>query len=153
MVFNKNTDLFQNICLVQIRSIDHVVDLSSLTTIYHTPSKIQYGVSSGRTDAGNSHKKTLTLSYPGLSTEDFSKFDQLIRGAYNVYIKLENDDVYEIATVEFPMEVDTTYNINTGHQLRFTSTGPVRPKFLGNQAEKPEIELEHFDYFFDFKVA
>ena len=153
MVFNKNTDLFQNICLVQIRSIDNVVDLSSLTTIYHTPSKIQYGVSSGRTDAGNSHRKTLTLSYPGLSDEDFSKFDKLLRGAYNVFIKLENGDVYEVATVEFPMEVTTTYNINSGHQLRFTSTGPLPAKFLGNQLEYPEIELEHFDYFFDFEVA
>ncbi|UOB16601.1 hypothetical protein [Abyssalbus ytuae] len=153
MELGKNTSLFQNICLVQIRSVDDTVDLSSLTSIYHTPSKIRHNISYSHNDSGNLNRQTLTISYPGLSTSDFSQFNQLSRGVYNVFIKLDNGDVYMISPLEFPMELNTSYDKDSGHQLNFTNSSPVIPVFINNQSENDGIILDQFDYTFDFKVA
>ena len=157
MELSKNPQLITNICKVQIRSTDAVVSLPTLSDIYHTPSKIQYSISSKRTKNGPLHTKTLRLSYPGLSETDFIKFDELLRGVYQVFIKLQDNKVYEVSNTRYPMSCSTSYNIRSGHEVVFNTTAPLSIKYIGiddsGLTGKPGILEEQFDYYFDFNLA
>ncbi|MFI1771012.1 hypothetical protein [Thalassobellus citreus] len=152
MEFNKNNSLIQDICLVQIKSIDDVVSIPNLTTIYHTPSKITYKQSSKVTDAGVLITKTLSLSYPGLSTTDFEKFNDLLRGVYQVYVKTTTHDIYEVASNKFFMQCSSSFDIKKGHTLVFKNASPVPVKFHDNQTAEG-INIDGFDYHLDFNLS
>lgn len=154
MVFEKNSNLILNVCKVLIRSTEDVVDIPSLQKIYHTPSKITYSSSGRNTENGNLFTKNLRISYPGLSDADFSKFNELLKGRYQVYAELEDGDVYEVATTQFPMSCNTSFSFQNGHEVVFSSTAPAAIKFItkivpGQQA--PPLE-EMFDYDLDFNL-
>ncbi|QQV89973.1 hypothetical protein M1M27_gp29 [Cellulophaga phage Ingeline_1] len=151
MVLDKNSNLIVTPKRVQIKSVDQVVSVPILSTFYSTPSKIQYTISSAQTQQGNLHTKKLQIHYPGLSTEDFKKFSSLIRGVYQVFIKLHNNEVYEIATPNFPMVCSSSFNLKTGHQLNFSVVSPKEVSFLGIE-EDSEI-LEKFDWDFNFNLT
>lgn len=152
MDFLKNSDLHNSICLVQIRSVDTTVNIPDLTTIYHTPSKINFNYSSSTTASGVLHKRTLSLSYPGLSTVDFDKFNDLTRGVYQIYLKMDNGDIYEFSPAQIPSGCSINYNLKTGHELRFTSNAPIPIKFRENQPDDG-INVSGFDYDFDFYLS
>ena len=157
MLLEKNSQLINRICKVQIRSVDGVVDIPTLADIYHTPSSIQYTISSSRTKNGPLHTKTLRLGYPGLSEDDFSKFDTLLRGVYQVMVKLQDNKVYEVSNSRYPMSCSTSYNIGTGHEVVFTVASPLNITYIGVDDSgitgKPGIFDEQFDYYFDFNLA
>lgn len=154
MELGKNSQLISNICQVLIRSIDDTSDIPALQAIYYTPSKIQYSKSGRRTEAGNLYTQTLSLSYPGLSQLDFSKFDEILRGAYQVYLKLDNGEYYEVAPDYFPMQVETQYNLPDGHQLRFFSTSPYGIRYVATETEEnPDPLGILFNYELDFNLA
>jgi len=152
MSFIKNETLINNICLVQIKSVDNTIDLPQLTTVYHTPSKITYTQNTKLKRSGSEIKKTLSLFYPGLSTLDFDKFNNLTKGAYQVYIKLDNNDIYEVASDYAFMVCATSFNIKTGHKLTFTTTTSIPIKFRDTQPEEG-INIDGFDYNFDFYLS
>lgn len=152
MEFSKNGTLLETICLVQIKSVDGVADIPSLTTIYHTPSKIQYNQSTNHSENGILVNKTLTLSYPGLSTSDFDKFNSLTRGAFQVYIKTSENNIYEVASEYFFMKPTTSFTMGQGWQLQFKSTSPIAVKYRDNQPTEG-INIDGFDYDFDFYVS
>jgi len=152
MEFNKNANLVLDVCLVQIKSVDQTVDITQLTTVYHTPSKITYTGSTKNTPNGVLNDKRLTLNYPGLSSEDFDKFYDLVRGVYQVYIKTTTNDVYEVASDRFFMECSTTFNIKTGHSLVFKTQSSIPVKFRENQPADG-INISGFDYDFNFYVS
>lgn len=85
----------------------------------------------------------------------------MIRGMYHVFIVLENGEVYEVATEQFPMSCSTDFDINTGHQVVFSSIAPAEIKYLetiviptpGEPPPPPSILEEMFDYEFDFLLA
>lgn len=148
----KNEALINDICLVQIKSIDDVIDIPELTTIYHTPSKITYKESSKYTDAGVLITKKLTLSYPGLSNLDFSKFNSLLRGAFQIFVKTNTNDIYEISSANFFMQASTTFDFKSGHSIVFSNKTPIPVKFRETQ-EDTGITIDGFDYNFDFYIA
>lgn len=155
MVLEKNENLVLNICKVWIRSKDLTVDIPQLQKVYHTPSQITFISGNTNTPNGNLVNKTLRLSYPGLSSTDFQKMYQLARGVYQVYCELAKGDVFELASTMFPMSCDTTFDINRGHELVFSSRSPEEARFLytsdsGNTTPGQE---ELFDYDFDFDLA
>ena len=153
MVLEKNDNLILNICKVLIRSTDNVVDIPSLQKVYHTPSQITFGTNTAHTENGNLVDKSLRLSYPGLGATDFLKFDQLTKGAYQVYIELDNGELYEVATSKFPMGCSTGFDIDRGHELIFSSRSPSTMVYKGNSGGDP-VELEEmFDYDFDFNLG
>lgn len=152
MEFNKNTELIQNICLVQIRSIDDVVNIPNLTTIYHTPSSISLTGSTKNTESGSLITKKLSLSFPGLSTTDFSKFHSLVKGAYQVFVKTTTNDIYEIASEQYFMTCSTRFNINRGHTLSFEADSFIPYKYRDNQPT-PGINIDGFDYELDFYLS
>lgn len=153
----KNSTIITNVCKVRIRSIDDVVNMPTLTDVYYTPSKIRYTVSGSRTPQGNLHNRSLQLSYPGLSTEDFQKFDELLRGVYQIFVQLTNYEVYELSSTLFPMECSTRFDIKEGHQLVFSNSSPFNQRFIGvddgDISGKPPLFDEQFDYDFDFNLA
>lgn len=157
MEFAKNSNLIVNICNVYIRSTDAVVNLPELQAVYHTPSKISYTSNGTATENGNLHTKTLRLTYPGLSTLDFDKFNTLIKGVYQVYVALNTGEVYEVASTQFPMQCRTEYTIQSGHQLLFTSTAPFSIAYIDTVAPIPgqvATPLDQmFNYDFDFNLA
>ena len=157
MQLEKNTELINNICKVQIRSTDGVVDLPSLSSIYFTPSKIQYSISSSRNKNGTLHNKTLRLSYPGLEEDDFSNFDTLVRGVYQIYIQLQNGKVYEISNTRYPMSCSTSFSVTSGHEIVFSVSAPMNIKYIGVDDSgitgKPGLLDEQFDYDLDFNLA
>lgn len=152
MEFSKNTILIENICLVQIRSVDGIVNIPNLNTVYHTPSKVSLQKNSKNTPSGVLHNKRLNIYYPGLSSTDFDKFNDLLRGVYQVYVKLDNYDIYEVSSNEFPMECNTSYNLTRGHNIQFTSSSPIPIKYRDNQPVEG-INIDGFDYDFDFYVS
>ena len=152
MQFDKNSDLIHNICLVQIKSIDDTVDLSTLTSIYHSPSSINLTKNSNNTPNGILHKKNLNLFYPGISNDVFDRFNELVRGAYQVYIKTDNNDIYEVASTFFPMDCKTNYNITNGHSITFESSSPIPIKYIDNQPGEG-INISGFDYELDFYLS
>ncbi|MEX0274297.1 MAG: hypothetical protein AB3N16_07965 [Flavobacteriaceae bacterium] len=153
----KNHHIINTICKVRIRSVDKVVALPSLATLYHTPSKIRLSIRSKRTANGNLHNKSLRLTYPGLSQTDFAQFDALIKGVYQVMVQLENGEVHELASSQFPMTVSSSFNMDGGHELTFSVSAPLSITFIGtdsgNLAGKPGLLDEQFDYDFDFNLA
>lgn len=151
MEFLKNDDLLNNICLVQIKSADHVVDISDFIDLYSTPSKITCTNTSKLDAAGALHTKNLQLSYPGLSATDFNKFDALIKGNYQVLIKLYNNDIYELASLQIPMACSTSYSAGSGHALNFSVTSPMTIKYRDNQAGDG-ISVDGFNYDFNFNL-
>lgn len=152
MVLDKNTQVIHNVCLVQIKSADATIDLSELTTIYHTPSKITLSLSSAPTDNGTLHKKMLALNFPGLSTTDFNKFNEIVRGAFQVMVKLTTNDIYELASINFPMTCSIAFDINTGFRLLFQSDSQIPFKFRANQPEEG-ITTDGFNYDFNFYLS
>lgn len=152
MDFNKNTVLIQNICLVQIRSVDDVIDIPALKTVYATLSKISLTGNSKNTNAGILTSKRLTLTYPGISTTDFNKFQSLVRGAYQVYVKTTENDIYEVASVPFFMTCTTSFDNFNNHQLVFSSNSPEPIKFIENQ-EPIGILIDGFNYDLDFNLS
>ena len=148
MEFSKNSELVTNICTVQIKSVNTVVDLSDLTTLYHTPSSIRLSNSGSLTVDGPLHKRTLSLKFPGLSTTDFSKFATLLKGQYQILVKLTNGDIYEIASNYYPMSLTTAFGF-TAHQLSFSGSHPFGIKYRGNQPEDG-ITIDGFNYDFNF---
>ena len=152
MEFTKNDTLINTICLVQIKSIDAVVEIPALTTIYHTPSKISFSISNKQNAAGVLINKKLSLAFPGLSTEDFTKFSNLVRGAFQVFIKTTSNDIYEVASQAFFMSCSTSFNLNSGHTLNFESSSPIAVKFRDNQTQEG-INIDGFDYEFDFYLS
>lgn len=149
MEFLKNTILVEDICLVQIQSADAVISIPDLTTIYHTPSKITLTGSNRMTENGVLTDQRLSLVYPGLSDEDFTKFHDMVRGVYQVFIKTMNNDVYELSSTRFFMECENTFNIRTGQSLTFKNSTPIPAKYRGNYAGEG-INVGGFDYDFDF---
>lgn len=152
MQFNRNSSLVNNICLVQIKSVDAVVSIPSLTTMYHTPSKITYTQNSKAGDDGVLIKKKLSLYYPGLSDTDFEKFNSLCRGAYQVYVKTDKNEVYELASDYFFMTCSTSFNMQTGWQVNFEHDSSIPVKYRGIQ-ELDGITTDGFDYDFDFYLS
>ena len=152
MVFDKNSETLHNICLVQIKSADASVDIPELTAVYHTPSKIRFSNSSKNDDNGIIHRKSLSLFYPGLSSVDFEKFNDLVRGVYQIMVKLKNDDIYELSPFKFPMECKTDFTYQEGHVLLFTSDSPITVKYRGNQPIEG-IDEDGFNYTFDFYLS
>lgn len=152
MSFEKNTEFIHNICLVQIKSIDDVVDIPSLSTIYHTPSSIRFTGSTKKTNSGPITTSRLSLNYPGLSNSDFNKFKNLVRGAYQVYIKTSSNDIYEIASEDYFMTCSTSWNLRKGHVLNFESKSFIEPKYRGNQSSDG-INIDGFDYELDFYLS
>lgn len=152
MEFLKNDILVETICLVQIKSVDNVVDLSALTTLYHTPSKITYSQTTSQSSDGVLIKKTLSLTYPGLSTSDFDKFTSLTRGAFQVFIKTTTNNIYEIASNTFFMGASTSFNMNNNWQLQFKCSSPISVKYIDNQPTDG-INVDGFDYELDFYVS
>ncbi|KAB8156164.1 hypothetical protein EZY14_002795 [Kordia sp. TARA_039_SRF] len=152
MDLSKNNDIQHHICYVAIKSIDDVVDLSVFTNIYSALSKISFTNNVSPTTSGPLHTRQLSLYYPGLSTEDFTKMHQLTLGTYQIMVKLQNNDVYEIATLQFPMEFKTNYNIRTGNNIVFTNKCPLPVKYRGNQPEAG-INFEGFNYDFNFYLG
>lgn len=158
MVLEKNTAIINTICQVRIRSTDNVVDIPSLSQVYHTPSKIRYSASSSRTKNGNLHRKTLRLTYPGLSQEDFKKFDALIKGVYQVLVRMQNNEVYELASTQFPMSCTSSFNLEGGHDLTFNVSAPLDMKYLGVDesdltGKSGSFLVDQFNYDFDFNLA
>ncbi|WP_422105560.1 hypothetical protein [Winogradskyella sp.] len=151
MVFNKNGNLITNICLVQIKSVNNNVDISNLTTVYHTPSKITLTNSSSTTESGVLHRKRLSLSYPGLSESDFEKFNDLVAGEYQIMIKTEDNEVYELSSVELPLPCTTSYSTN-GHQIVFSGSSPIPYKYRGAQTDDG-INIDGFNYDFNFYLS
>lgn len=147
MDFLKNTDLIQNICEVKIKSVDTLVDLPDLTDVYFTPSKITLSKRSDFRESGTLHVKSLRLDYPGLSSLDFEKFNDLLRGQFLVTIKLTTNDIWDLCSTTYPMKVSTSYS--NGHQLVFEGTDPFPIKFRGNQSD-PGIDDTGFNYDFNF---
>lgn len=147
----KNENLILNICRVFIRSVDNVVDIPSLQTVYHTPSRISMSLNGSMTANGALVNKRIGLSYPGLAPDDFQKFNKLSKGMYQVYIELDNGETYEVASTQFPMSCDTSFDIGRGHELVFSSTAPADVRYLGTN-ESGVLE-EMFDYDFDFNLA
>lgn len=145
----KNSELIQNICQVQIKSVDQTVLIPNFTTVYSTPSKIMLTNSSDLQDSGVLHNKRLSLVYPGLSKEDFANFNDLVRGHYKVIVRLANTAVYEIASEHFPMGCRASYNSASGHALIFENKSPVTFKYLGNQ-QGYGIATDGFTYDFNF---
>ena len=152
MEFYKNLILLQHICLVQIRSVDAVLDIPSLKNLYATPSKINLTGSYKQTDSGVIISKKLTLSYPGISPTDFDKFQNLTNGAFQIYVKTTTNDIYEVATQQFFMECSATFNIETGHQLTFSNTSPIPIKYIENQPNNG-IAVLGFDYDLNFNLS
>ncbi|MFC0605913.1 hypothetical protein [Winogradskyella pulchriflava] len=150
MELSKNTDLFNAICLVQIKSVTDIVDIPDLQTIYHTPSKISFTINSSPNESGVLHRKRLTLNYPGLSTADFNKFHKLLHGEYQVFIKLDNNDIYEVASITQPLELASTYNQH--HSLVFSGSSPIPVKYRDNQPGTG-IEIDGFNYDFNFYLS
>ena len=152
MVLEKNAHIILNICKVQIRSTDNVVYIPTLSPIYHTPSKIQYTANISHTAHGNLHNKTLRLSYPGLSQTDFTKFDELAKGRFQIFVTLDNKDVYEIASERYPMDCTISFSLDNGWQLVFNVNAPLNITYIGTDTGKPGMP-EQFDYDFDFNLA
>ena len=155
MVLEKNTQIINAICRVQIRSTDNVVYMPALARLYHTPSKIQYAVDYENSKNGNLHHKTLRISYPGLSSTDFAMFDEMMKGRYQVFITLEDKRVFEIGNTRYPMSCSPSYNLRSGHELVFKVSSPLSITYIGNDTGKPGIDAddEMFDYDFDFDLA
>lgn len=154
MELEKNDSLVLNICKVLIRSTDDVVDIPSLQKIYHTPSMISFTKSTTETADGTLINKNLRLSYPGLSESDFSKFNKLTKGVYQVYIELEDGKVFEVASSQLPMSCSTSFDISRGHELVLSSTSPEELIYLGSNVpgEEPIAEQKVFNYDFDFNL-
>lgn len=149
MDFSKNEDLLTNICMVQIRSVHDLVSIPEFEKVYHTPSSITSSVSSSLKSEGTLHKVRLKLKFPGLSQEDFSKFHKLLVDEYQILIKLDNNDVYEVGSVIYPNKITTSYS-KKGHQLNFSTSTPLKPlSFRGNFPEEG-INVDGFNYNFDF---
>lgn len=155
MVLEKNDNLVLNICKVLIRSTDQIVDVPTLQRIYHTPSLITYFSNGSNTVNGNLFDKNINLSYPGLGATDFEKFNNLIKGTFQVYMELENGEIYEVATTRFPMSCSSGFDINRGHQLVFASRAPEPIKYIATNlpGDGPIVLEEMFDYDFDFNLA
>ncbi|TXE18603.1 hypothetical protein ES692_06050 [Psychroserpens burtonensis] len=159
MEFLKNQSLINNICQVQIKSVLNVIDIPSYSNnaavasfidFYSSPSKITLSNRSRLTDNGPLHNKTLSLSYPGLSTTDFETFSKLIKGEYLVLVKLNNNDIYEITSKHYPMSCTTSYR--DGHIINFSNESPIPIKFRENQSSTG-IESSGFNYDFNFYLS
>ena len=64
-------------------------------------------------------------------------------------IKLSNNDIYELASLQFPMACSTSYSVGSGHVLSFSVTSPITIKYRGNQAEDG-VSVDGFNYDFNF---
>lgn len=150
MDFQKNETLILNICHVQIKSISEAVSIPDFKDIYSTPSKITLSKSSSLSDDGVVHKKQLTLSYPGLSSADFDKFNELIKGEYIILAKTDTGDIYQLCTERYPMQCNTRFSNN--HTINFTGDSPINIKFIENQ-EGIGIDSDGFQYDFNFFLS
>ncbi|WP_044403387.1 hypothetical protein [Lacinutrix sp. Hel_I_90] len=149
MEFNKNSELLQRICLAQIKSVDATVSIPEFLQIFSTPSKITFRNRTSLSPSGVMHTKQLSLFYPGLSDQDFNKFHELVKGNYQVLVKLNNNAIYEIASLQIPMECNTSFTLGDGHALTFESTSPIAVKYRDTQ-ETDGITVDGFNYDFNF---
>ena len=85
----------------------------------------------------------------GLSATGFIKFDALIKGNYQVLIKLYNNDIYQLASLQIPMACSTAYSAGSGHALNFSVTSPKSLKYIDNQTSDG-ITIDGFNYNFNF---
>lgn len=158
MDFAKNSTLFHKICSCYIRGIDGLVDIKEITYLYNTPSSIRATDNSRYTKSGRQHNRSVSLRFPGISDSDFSKFDQMLSDRYQLIVRLDNGQLYELFSAQFPATLTTSYSMSSGHQLTFAGVSPFPIAYSTTDAIPdtttgvPDDDTG-FDYFFDFNVT
>lgn len=147
MNLSRNSNTIFNVCLVQIKSIHGISNILDFDTIYSTPSKITFRSTSQTRDSGLIHNNTLTVSYPGLKPEDFDNFSKLTLDQFQVLIKLDNNDIYQVASVFQPMDCRVSFSNN--HSVTFFNQSYLSIKYRDNQPDDG-INLEGFNYDLNF---
>lgn len=150
MDLSRNTKLITNICLVQIKSVHGVADVSAFQDIYSTPSKIILRIATRNTDDGVLHNKNLSLSYPGLSSDDFQNFESLTGDQFQILYKLHNNDIYQLSSEHQPLNLNVNYSNN--HTLIFTGSSFLPVKYRANQPNDG-INIDGFNYDLNFFLS
>ena len=135
-MLQKNTNLIINICEVQIKSA-WGISFPALAPVYTSLSRIRWDSDGGTADGGILYKNKLTLSYPGLDQDQFSELDKFIRGLYEIQVKTEEGERYQLAGDENPMAVEMKFN-GGRTDISFSHDAIEPIKYLGNAAEDEE---------------
>lgn len=148
-MLQKNSNLIINICEVQIKSAWGKT-FPALAAVYTSLSRIRWNSDAGTADGGILYKNRLTLSYPGLNKDQFHDLDKFIRGLYEIQVKTEEGERYQLAGEENPMAVEMKFN---GGQTEIVfSHDAIEPiKYLGNAVE--DQEPYGFPYNLTFTLA
>lgn len=145
----KNTNLINDICEVSLQSVTGTA-FPNLAAIYTTLSKIRWRWNDTKTANGILYKNSLELNYPGLSIEQFNELDDLIRGLYQVRVKTETGDLYDIGWADCPMEAEVDFN-NGQTKIVFSQDAIEPVKYVGTEAD-PQEELG-FPYTLTFTLS
>ncbi len=148
-MLQRNQNLIINICEVQVKSA-HGSMFPALAAIYSSLSKIKWTCNPKLSDSGILYSNKLSLSYPGLSIDQFTKLDELLNGLFEVVVKTEEGDRFQISGEENPMGVDANFN-NGMSDISFDHVAIEPIKYLGNTIE--EAEPLGFPYYLTFNLA
>ena len=132
----KNNNLIINICEVQIRSSWGVL-FPDLAAIYSSLSKISWSSDSDSTDQGLIYKNKLRLSYPGLNQNQFEDLDKLLKGLFELQVKTDSGEIYELAGSQNPMSVDLAFN-NGKSEISFSHRAIEPIKYIGMAGAEQE---------------
>lgn len=155
----RNALLLHKICKVRIRAVDGLVSFTGLKSIYFSKSSIRLSDNGSHTKSGNLHRRILTMDFPGIDPLDFPQFDMMLKDRYQVLVTLDNNDVYQVASTNFPAELKTKYDPKKGHQLIFTIKSPLPIRYIsalsGGDGTNGDGTNENigFDYELDFKLS
>jgi len=148
-MLQKNSNLIENICEVQIKSA-HGSMFPVVAPIYTSLSQIKWSFKSGTTNEGTLYKNKLEISYPGLNEDQFNELDKFIKGLYEVIVVTALGKKYELAGSNNPMEVEIDFNGGkTGIDFNNVAFEPI--KYLGNIID--EAEPLGFPYNLTFTLA
>ncbi|TQI72260.1 hypothetical protein JM79_3217 [Gramella sp. Hel_I_59] len=145
----KNNNTIEDICEVSLKSVWGNT-FPDLAAIYTTLSKIQWKSRSRQTPNGSIYDNTLELSYPGLNDKQFKELDDLIRGMYQVRVRTEKDQYYDLAWEDCPMAASISFN-NGRTEITFSQKAIEPIKYIGAAADP--VEELGFPYTLTFTLS
>ncbi len=119
MILRKNKNLLSILCQVYLKSVRGQA-FPHLSETHTSLSKSNWRSDSYQKDGGVLYKNRLDLMYRGLSKTIFEELDILLQGHYQVMVKNNYGDYYQLSSKRNPMLVTSKFT-NKESKLTFTN--------------------------------
>lgn len=147
MLEQRNLSLIVNIIQVSIKTLDSENNvLFDFSEVYQTFSKGSLKVRDKPKNSGITYDIQLNLFYPGISSNSFINFHELIHRKFIVLVKTNDNNIYRLGTEEIPLKLSTSFSTPTGTNLIFKTTTIIPLEYIGSSTISASEIIDGFEY-------